>query len=70
MTEVTSEPRAYVRHVRGEKLCSAGGREFFRRYDLDWNDFLTNGIPVSELEKTGDYFALKVAARARAEQNG
>jgi hypothetical protein len=45
MTEVTSELRVYTRHIRAAKVCMGGSRQFFVKHNLDWNDFLDNGIP-------------------------
>lgn len=67
MTEVTSELRVYMRHLRAEKLCSGGAREWWKRHDLNWSHFLANGIEASVLEATGDAFALRVVERARTE---
>lgn len=57
-----------MRHVRQAKLCASGAREFFKKQGWDWMDFLRHGIPVETAEATGDAFALKVAACARAEK--
>lgn len=56
MTEV----RVTMRHVRAAGMCSYGAREFFKRYDLDWSEFLRNGIPAETLIKIGDAMALQV----------
>ena len=66
-TEVTSELRVTMRHVRAAKLCSRGARAWFIQYKLDYNDFLANGIPVSVLEARGDPLALRAVAAAREE---
>lgn len=47
-------------HIRQAKMCSGGAREFFARHELDWQDFLKNGIDAEALRKTGDAMALKV----------
>lgn len=60
-----SEVRVYIRHVRKAAQCSRGARAFFHRYDLDWSDFLHNGLPVETLEATGNALALRVCAVAR-----
>lgn len=65
MTEVTSDLRVHPPHIRAAKICMAGSRQFFAKHDLDWNDFLANGIPVSKLEEIGDPIALRAAAEAR-----
>lgn len=44
-----------------------GSRNFFKKHDLDWNDFLDNGIPVSVLESIGDPIALRAARQAELE---
>ena len=66
MTEVTSV-RVRMKHIRAERLCAGGAREWWRRHKLDWSDFLANGIEASVLEATGDAYALRVVERARAE---
>ena len=59
-----------VRHVREEMLCTRGMREWLARHGFDLTDFIKNGLPAEKLEATGDAFALRVAARARQEQQG
>jgi hypothetical protein len=56
-----------ARHMRQAKLCASGCREFFRREGLSWSDFATGGIAASRLEATGNPYAVKCAALARAE---
>lgn len=55
--------------LRRAKMCSGGAREFFARHDLDWDEFLKNGVPVGLIEATGDAMAMKVveAVRGRRE---
>jgi hypothetical protein len=67
VTEVTSELRVTMRHVRAAKLCSRGARAWFKHYELDYNDFLTNGILAAKLEATGDPLALRAVAAAKEE---
>lgn len=43
-----------MKHVRAANLCSRGAREWFRRYGLDYNVFLTEGYPESVILGTGD----------------
>lgn len=40
----------YSSDLRKIKFCSGGAREFFKTYQLDYSDFLKNGID-SELLK-------------------
>lgn len=56
-----------MRHVRAARLCVNGARTFAARHNLDWNDFLINGISSTVLEEIGDPFALRAVASARAE---
>lgn len=46
--------------VRTAKMCSKGARLFLSRHGFSWSDFLKEGLPASELAKTGDEMALKV----------
>lgn len=57
-----------MRHVRAAKMCSRGGRAFAQRHGLDWDRFLRDGIPASELAATGDAMALKLLEVARGQQ--
>ncbi len=45
----------------------SGARQWWAHNGFDWSDFVTNGIPVEQLEATGDKFALDVSAIARTE---
>lgn len=51
--------------MRALRYCSRGVRDFFRRHELDYSNFLKNGIPASQLEETGDAMALAVVEVAR-----
>lgn len=70
MTEVSSEPRVYMRHVRQAKRCSSGTRNWWAKHGLDWRDFVKNGIAGEVLVATGDPMALEVVEFARAERDG
>lgn len=60
-----SDPLVRMPDVRAVHMCSSGARLFCDRHGFDWNEFLKNGIPVSQLEATGDHLALKVAEYVR-----
>lgn len=51
--------------LRAAKICFGGARPWFRRHELDWSDFVANGVPAERLEATGDAPALRVVAEAR-----
>jgi hypothetical protein len=57
--------RVTMRHIRAAKLCRRGTKAFFERHDLDWIDFLKNGIEAEKLAATGDAMALRVVEIAR-----
>lgn len=49
-----------MRDVRAAKMCSRGARKFFERHNLDWSDFIKNGIDAEKLLSTGDAMAVRV----------
>lgn len=55
-----NEVRVTMRHIRAAGMCSAGTREFFKRHNLDWADFLKNGIPAEKFLQTKDAMAIQV----------
>lgn len=54
-----------MRDIRRAKMCSKGAREFFARHNLDWSEFLKNGIEEDKLLNTGDAMARRVVEVAR-----
>lgn len=54
-----------MKHVRSIELCSRGTRAWFAKYDLDYNTFLEQGLPVEVIEATGDAIGKRVAQVAR-----
>lgn len=54
-----------MRHVRCANMCSGGAREFSKRYNLDWQKFLDDGVDSKILEATGDRMALLVVEAAK-----
>lgn len=57
-----------MRDVRAAKMCSKGARKFFARHNLDWHDFLRNGIDVEILEQIDDAMCQRVIEVARGQQ--
>lgn len=51
-------------------FCHAGAREFFARHDLDWFDFVENGIDEQLLIDTGDALAMLLVEHAREVGDG
>tara|TARA_R110002111_G_scaffold64884_1_gene106536 strand:+ start:283 stop:483 length:201 start_codon:yes stop_codon:yes gene_type:complete len=50
-------------------LCANGVRRWFTATGLDFRKFVRHGLPVDELEATGDARALSVVAQARKRQH-
>ncbi len=61
---------ATMKHIRRAELCSDGARRWFKANNLNWQDFLDNGIDASILEATGDVQAIQVAKLAREDADG
>lgn len=60
--------RMYIRHIRASGFCARGARDWAARHNIDYNDFLKNGIDCDMLEATGDHFAITVCKLAREEE--
>lgn len=69
MTE-TPDPIVTITDIRLAGHCAAGARDWFKAHDLDFRDFLTNGIAASVLLATGDALAEQVVARKREREHG
>lgn len=59
-----------VAHLREAQMCIRGAKQWARYMGLDFDAFVRHGIPASQLEATGDAFALQVAKIARDEAKG
>lgn len=59
----------YHRHMKaaGINYCNSGARRWFEYHNLNWSDFITNGIAAEILIATGDAMALTVVEEARKE---
>lgn len=47
--EVMAEVIVRMEHCRSLRYCAKGVRTLFARYELDYSDFLKNGIPAEKL---------------------
>lgn len=54
-----------MEHVRAANLCSRGARAWFKRYNLNYNLFLTQGYPEATILGTGDALGQIVVDVAR-----
>ena len=52
--------------MRSLGYCNRGAREWFARHQLDWSQFIDQGLPAPLLLATGDSMAEEVVAAARA----
>ena len=48
--------------LRSLRYCARGVREFFARHELDYNDFLQNGVPAEKLLAASGNDAMAIAA--------
>lgn len=65
-------PKVYIQDIRAAGMCNHGAREYFRLHNLDWFDFLQNGISFDVAERLGDVDAqtvLKLAIKREKENN-
>lgn len=51
--------------IRVLKFCNRGGRAFFARHGLNWQDFVKNGIDAEILLKIDDAMAHAAVDQAR-----
>lgn len=61
--------RITITDIRAAGHCARGAKAWFERHDLDFKDFLKNGIEEEELLKSGDALAVRVVDMKRA-RNG
>jgi hypothetical protein len=52
-----------ITDIRNAGHCVSGARAWFREYDIDFRDFLKNGIDSEVLLATGDALAEQVIQR-------
>lgn len=56
-----------MRHVRKLNYCSRAARDWFKTHNLNYTEFLQQGIEVTIIESKGDAIGLQVAQVAREE---
>jgi hypothetical protein len=59
-----------MQDAHAAQLCSSGARVWLKAQGFDVLEFIRDGVPVEEFEKSGDALALKVGAIARERQGG
>lgn len=58
------------RDLQAIRYCNNGAREFFQRHDLDWSQFVTEGLPEEVFLNTGDHMAIRLVELTRERRNG
>jgi len=56
--------------LRALRYCNSGTRDFFKRHNLDWSDFVKNGVSEEQLINTGDAMAVQLVEFARERVDG
>ena len=59
--------KIYIRHVRNANICRQGARQFAEKYNIDWHDFLKNGVDVEVLLAVNDAQVNQVVEVAKKE---
>lgn len=54
-----------IQDIRDAGFCARGAREWARRHNYDFRDFLQHGMPIERMEAFGDHFCLTVVAHVR-----
>lgn len=70
MTREVTSVRVYKRHLQMAKprsICDDGAKRWWKRHNLDWSDFLANGIDGQVLLDTGCGLAKRVVVAAETE---
>lgn len=57
----------HIRHIRAAGYCARGARDWCARHQINYTDFLKNGIDCEVIEQIGDHFGIEVCKRAREE---
>ena len=64
---MTEDIQVFPKHAQRIGLCVSGQRTWMLEHGFEWRVWITQGLPASVLEATGDDFALRTVAQARAE---
>ena len=63
-------PNVTIRHARIAGVCSRGMRAFAKEHNLDWDEFLKNGLPSEQFRAIDDATCQLVAEIAEKEVEG
>lgn len=70
MTTLPDDFIVTIGDIRKAGHCVAGARAWFAAHDLDFRDFLSNGISAATLLATEDGLAEQVVSRTAERRNG
>jgi len=59
--------QVHMRHARAFKFCSKGVRAFCVKFNIDFSDFIANGIDAQKLIDLNDDQAMKMVNLAKQE---
>lgn len=59
-----------MEHARSLGWCAKGGRAFAARHNLDWSEFLRNGLDAEVLLATGDGRMVELVEHAKRMEAG
>jgi hypothetical protein len=65
-----SDQKITIDDIRKTGHCVAGARDWFSRHDLDFRDFLRNGISEQKFLASGDVLAAEVVTATRLRRGG
>lgn len=65
---VTAEHWHGMRNLRGKDYCVPGARAFAVRFNLDFDKFVREGLPASQLLATGQQVMIDLVEFARQEE--
>lgn len=57
-----------MRNLRGKDYCVAGARVFAKRHNLDFDKFVREGLPASQLLATKDQLMIDLVEFARSKE--
>lgn len=64
--EDPDNPIIWIDDIRLSGHCVKGARSWFEQHNLDFRDFIKNGIPADQLIAAGDALAVRVVERTKA----
>lgn len=67
---MSEELRVYRKHLRQLGYCRKGSQRLADQLHVDWNRFLSEGIPISEIEGMDDENVKKLVAFVKGQKNG